>query len=44
MHDCLTGIDDLYNPLLLGVVSDSEDLAASAVDFAPGMYVVEPTA
>ena len=37
MHDCLTGIDGLYNPLLLGVVNDSEDLAASAMDFAPGM-------
>ena len=39
MHDCLTGIDGLYNPLLLGVVNDSEDLAASAIDFAPGMWL-----
>ena len=39
MHNCLTGIDDLYNPLLLGAVNDSEDLAASAMDFAPGMWL-----
>ena len=39
MHDCLTGIDGLYNPLLLGVVNDTEDLAASAIDFAPGMWL-----
>ena len=39
MHDCLTGSDGLYNPLLLGTVSDSEDLAASAMDFAPGMWL-----
>ena len=39
MHDCLTGIDGLYNPLLLGAVNDSEDLAASAMDFAPGMWL-----
>ena len=39
MHDCLTGIDGLYNPLLLGVVNDSEDLAASAMDFASGMWL-----
>ena len=38
MHDCLTGIDGLYNPLLLGVVNDSEDLATSAMNFAPGMW------
>ena len=37
MHDCLTEIDGLYNPLLLGAVNDSEDLAASAMDFAPGI-------
>ena len=37
MHDCLTAIDGLYNPLLLGAVNDSEDLAASAMDFAPSM-------
>ena len=37
MHNCLTGIDGLYNPLLLGAVNDIEDLAASAVGFAPGM-------
>ena len=39
MHNCLTGSDGLYNPLLLGAVSDSEDLAASAMDFAPGMWL-----
>ena len=37
MHYCLTGIDGLYNPLLLGAVKDTEDLTASAMDFAPGM-------
>ena len=37
MHDCLTGSDGLYNPLLLGAVNNSEDLAASEMDFAPGM-------
>ena len=37
MHGCLTGIDGLYNLLLLGVVNDTKDLAASAIDFAPGM-------
>ena len=39
MHDCLTGIDDLYNPLLLGAVNNSEDLAASAMDFSLGMWL-----
>ena len=39
MHDCLTGIDGLYNPLLLGAVNDSEDLAVSAMDFATGMWL-----
>ena len=39
MHDCLTGIDGLYNPLLLGAVSNSEDLAASAMDLSPGMWL-----
>ena len=39
MHDCLTEIDGLYNPLLLGAVNDLEDLAASAMDFAPGMWL-----
>ena len=39
MHGCLTGIDGLYHPLLLGAVNDSEDLAASAMDFAPGMWL-----
>ena len=37
MHDCLTRIDGLFNPLLFGAVNDTEDLAASAMDFAPGM-------
>ena len=39
MHDSLIGIDGLYNPLLLGAVNDTEDLAASAIDFAPGMWL-----
>ena len=39
MHDCLTKIDGLHNPLLLGAVYDSKDLAASAMDFAPGMWL-----
>ena len=39
MHGCLTGIDLLYNPLLLGAVDDSEDLAARAMDFASGMWL-----
>ena len=39
MHDCLTGIDGLYNPLLLGAVNDTEGLAASAMDFAHGMWL-----
>ena len=39
MHGCRTGIDGLYNPLLLGVVDDSKNLAASAMDFAPGMWL-----
>ena len=38
MHDCLTGIDALYNPLLLGAVNDSEDLAANTMNFAPSMW------
>ena len=36
MHDCLTGIDGLYNSLLLGAVNDSEDLAASVMNFVCG--------
>ena len=36
---CLTGIDGLYKPLLLGAVNDSKYLAASAMDFAPGMWL-----
>ena len=39
MHDCLTGIDGLYNPLLLGAVNDTEGLAASTMNFAPGMWL-----
>ena len=38
MPDCLPGIDGLYNPLLLGAVNDTQDLAASTMDFAPGMF------
>ena len=32
MHDCLAGIDGLYNLLLLGAVNDSKDLAAGVLD------------
>ena len=39
MHDCLIGIDGLYNPLLLGAVNDTKHLAAIAMDFAPGMWL-----
>ena len=39
MHDCFIGIDGLYTPLLLGTVNDTEDLAASAADFAPGILL-----
>ena len=39
MHGCLTGIDGLYNPYLVGAVNDIEGLAASAMDFAHGMWL-----
>ena len=39
MHDCLSEIDGQYNPLLLGAANDSKDLAASAMDFASGMWL-----
>ena len=39
MNDCLTRINGLYNLLLLGAVNDSEDLVASAMDFAPGLWL-----
>ena len=39
VHGCLTGIDGLYDSLLLGAVNDPEDLASSAIDFAPGMWL-----
>lgn len=42
MHYCLAGTDGLYNPLLLGVVNDIEDMAESAINFAPS--VVESSA
>ena len=32
-------MDGLYSPLLLGTVTDTEDLAASAMDFAPGVWL-----
>ena len=38
-NDCLTGSDGLYNPLLLGAVNDTEDLAISSMDFSPGMWL-----
>ena len=39
MRDCLAEIDGLYNPLLLGAVNDSEDLAENEMDFAPVMWL-----
>ena len=39
MRDFLTGIDGMYNTLLLGAVNDYEDLAASAMDYEPGMWL-----
>ena len=39
MYDCLTGSDGLYNPLLLGAVNNTEGLAASAMDFVPGVWL-----
>ena len=39
MHDCHTGTDSLYNPLLLGAVHDVENLAAGAIDIAPGVWL-----
>ena len=39
IHDSLTEIDGLHNPLLLGAVNDCEDLAASTMDFAPRMWL-----
>ena len=39
MHDCLTGIDGLYNSLLFGAVNSTEYLVASAMEFAPGMWL-----
>ena len=39
MHDGLTGNNGLYNPLLLGAVNDTEDLATSTMDFPPGMWL-----
>ena len=38
-NDCLTGSDGLQNPQLLGAVNDTEDLATSAMDFSPGMWL-----
>ena len=35
IHDCLTGIDGLHNPLLFGAVNDSENCTR---------YKVEPAA
>ena len=39
IYDWLTGIDDLYNPILLGAVNDFQYLAASAMNFAPGIWL-----
>ena len=40
MHDCLiTGKNWLYSPLLLCAVNDTEDLTASATDFAPDVWL-----
>ena len=40
MHDCLTGSDGIYDPLLLDAVNNIEDLAASAIDFTPAMWLI----
>ena len=40
MHDCLAGSDGMYNRLLLDAVNDIEDLATSAIDFTPGMWLI----
>ena len=42
MYDCLTKSDGQYNPLLLGAVNDSEDLAASAMDLHPVCMWLNP--
>ena len=39
IHDCLTRTDGQYNPLLLGPVKGAGDLVASAMDFAPGVWL-----
>ena len=39
MHDCLKGTYGLYNPLLLSVANDTDNLAASAMEFAPGVWL-----
>ena len=39
IHDCHTAIDGLYNLLLLGAVNDTEEFAASAMDFTLGMWL-----
>ena len=38
-HDCLNGTDGLHNPLLLGTVSNTDDLAASAMEFVRGVWL-----
>ena len=42
IHDCLTGIDGLYKPLLLGTVNDTEKLAASTTIFDRGTWLDLP--
>ena len=42
IHYCLTGIDGLYKPLLLGAVNDTETLAASTTIFARGTWLDPP--
>ena len=39
IHECLTGTDDLYNPLLLGVVNDVEGLDASSMELARHVWL-----
>ena len=39
IHDCIAGLDGLYKSLLLGAVNDTEDLAASAMYFASGVWL-----
>ena len=39
IHDCLTGVNCLYNLLLLGAVYDTKELTANTMDCATGMWL-----